>query len=49
VGGKLSLIVEFPDRPPVILAGLGESDARQPAKKNPKSGPKSKPKSHHAA
>ena len=24
VGGKLSLIVEFPDRPPVILAGLGE-------------------------
>ena len=25
VGGKLSLIVEFPDRPPVILTGLGES------------------------
>jgi DNA-binding XRE family transcriptional regulator len=25
VGGKLSLIVEFPDMPPVILAGLGEN------------------------
>ncbi len=24
VGGKLSLLVEFPDRAPVILAGLGE-------------------------
>jgi len=24
VGGKLSLVVEFPDHPPVILAGLGE-------------------------
>jgi DNA-binding XRE family transcriptional regulator len=57
VGGKLSLIVEFPDRPPVVLAGLGESEARKPAKKNGKSGPKSglktKPqsrtKSHRAA
>jgi DNA-binding XRE family transcriptional regulator len=49
VGGKLSLIVEFPDRPPVILAGLGESEARKSVKKNPKSGPKSKPKSRRAA
>jgi DNA-binding XRE family transcriptional regulator len=26
VGGKLSLVVEFPDRAPVILAGLGDRD-----------------------
>ena len=25
VGGELSLVVKFPDRPPVILAGLGEN------------------------
>jgi DNA-binding XRE family transcriptional regulator len=49
VGGKLSLIVEFPDRPPVVLAGLGESEARKPVKKNGKSGAKSKPKSRRAA
>jgi hypothetical protein len=49
VGGKLSLIVEFPDRPPVLLTGLGESEARKSVKKNPKSGPKSKPKSRRAA
>jgi transcriptional regulator with XRE-family HTH domain len=29
VGGKLSLVVEFPDRTPVILAGLGESARAQ--------------------
>ncbi|MGD0942073.1 MAG: helix-turn-helix domain-containing protein [Terracidiphilus sp.] len=35
VGGKLSLVVEFPDRPPVVLAGLGESavDNEKKAKK----------------
>jgi len=33
LGGKLSLIVEFPDRPPVVLAGLGEGvDDRDAAK-----------------
>jgi transcriptional regulator with XRE-family HTH domain len=26
MGGKLDLVVEFPDRPPVHLEGLGESD-----------------------
>jgi transcriptional regulator with XRE-family HTH domain len=26
VGGKLSLVVEFPDRPPVILSGLGAEE-----------------------
>jgi DNA-binding XRE family transcriptional regulator len=25
VGGELTLMVKFPDRPPVILAGLGEN------------------------
>jgi DNA-binding XRE family transcriptional regulator len=25
VGGKLSLVVEFPDQPPVILTGFGEN------------------------
>ena len=26
MGGKLDLVVEFPDRPPVRLAGVGETD-----------------------
>ncbi|MDR3728046.1 MAG: XRE family transcriptional regulator [Terracidiphilus sp.] len=47
VGGKLSLIVEFPDRQPVILAGLGEetgeSEGKKKAKK--KSGASAKSKS----
>lgn len=34
LGGKLSLIVEFPDGPPVVLAGLGEaSDDRKATRK----------------
>ena len=54
VGGKLSLVVEFPDRPPVILAGLGlderqadvESRAKTPKKvqSKAKSATKSRPK-----
>jgi len=49
LGGKLSLIVEFPDRPPVALAGLGEDaddlvDAKT-AKKKAKTGAKSNSKS----
>jgi len=49
LGGKLSLIVEFPDRTPVVLAGLGEDaddlgDAKQP-KKKAKTGAKSNSKS----
>jgi DNA-binding XRE family transcriptional regulator len=49
VGGELTLMVKFPDRPPVILAGLGESEARKPAKKRAKSNPRSKAKSGRAA
>lgn len=36
VGGKLSLIVEFPDRQPVILAGLGEDAGEVEGKKKAK-------------
>jgi DNA-binding XRE family transcriptional regulator len=52
VGGKLSLVVEFPDRPPVILTGLGESDPSRPAKpakKKAKATPRSRPKTRRAA
>lgn len=33
VGGELKLEVRFPDRPPVILAGLGEDQGGKKAKK----------------
>lgn len=36
VGGKLSLIVEFPDRQPVVLAGLGEEAGEHEGKKKAK-------------
>jgi hypothetical protein len=26
MGGKLSLVAEFPDRPPVVLLGIGEAE-----------------------
>ncbi|MGD0096124.1 MAG: helix-turn-helix transcriptional regulator [Terracidiphilus sp.] len=44
VGGKLSLIVQFPDRPPVMLAGLGDDavESRKKTKKKAKSTSKSK-------
>jgi DNA-binding XRE family transcriptional regulator len=53
VGGKLSLIVEFPDRPPVILAGLGENAGnaakKTKAKKKARTPAKSKPGTRRAA
>ncbi len=49
VGGKLSLVVELPDRPPVILAGLGEDAGPKATKKKAKSSAKSKGKSRRAA
>ena len=49
IGGKLSLVVELPDRPPVILAGLGGDDGWKSTKKQAKTGAKSKAKSRHAA
>ncbi len=51
VGGELTLMVKFPDRPPVILAGFGESpaeDEKKP-KKKAKSAPRSKPGKPRAA
>jgi hypothetical protein len=49
VGGELTLMVRFPDQPPVILAGLGEQEPGKKAKKGSKSGPKSKAKTGRAA
>ena len=33
VGGELTLMVRFPDQPPVFLAGLGENETRKKAKR----------------
>lgn len=49
VGGRLSLVVEFPDRPPVVLAGLGEDDGAQKSRKKSAHGSKSVAKSRRAA
>jgi DNA-binding XRE family transcriptional regulator len=49
VGGKLKLVVELPDRPPVILSGLGEDRGKKPSKKRAGNGAKSKPKTRRAA
>jgi hypothetical protein len=53
VGGKLSLIVEFPDRPPILLAGLGENATsdqdEKKAKKKSKGEAKSKSRTGRAA
>jgi hypothetical protein len=49
VGGKLKLVVELPDRPPVLLCGLGEDQGRKPSKKKARNGAKSKPKTRRAA
>ena len=38
VGGKLSLVVEFPDQQPVILAGLGMNEQETSAKVGKKAG-----------
>ena len=53
VGGKLSLIAEFPDRPPVFLTGLGEDsgagDSKKKAKKKSRAAAKSKAGTRRAA
>jgi DNA-binding XRE family transcriptional regulator len=49
VGGKLSLIVEFPDRPPVVLTGLGVDDSGKKAKKKAKAKVKTKSGAGRAA
>ena len=49
VGGELTLLVRFPDQPPVFLAGLGENETRKKAKKNAGESAKSKVKMRRAA
>ncbi|MGH9600334.1 MAG: helix-turn-helix domain-containing protein [Terracidiphilus sp.] len=49
VGGKLKLVVELPNQPPVVLAGLGEEAGGQKTKKKAGNGSKSAPKSRRAA
>jgi Helix-turn-helix domain len=49
VGGKLKLVVELPDRPPVLLSGLGEVQGERRAKKKAANSPKSKTKTRRAA
>jgi hypothetical protein len=49
VGGKLSLVVELPDRPPVVLAGLGGDDGPKNKRKKARLSVKSKAKSRRAA
>jgi len=47
VGGKLSLVVEFPDQPPVILTGLGldEKKVKKSTQRKADNAAKSRPKS----
>ncbi|MGA2890016.1 MAG: helix-turn-helix transcriptional regulator [Terracidiphilus sp.] len=47
VGGELTLMVKFPDRPPVILAGLGEGTGKGENKAKAKA--KSKARTRRAA
>jgi DNA-binding XRE family transcriptional regulator len=49
VGGELTLMVKFPDRPPVILTGFGENSESKKAKKKAKMPVKSKPAMRRAA
>jgi len=49
VGGKLKLVVELPDRSPVVLSGLGENSEKKTAKKKTGKGPKSKGGARRAA
>lgn len=49
VGGKLKLVVELPDRPPVILAGLGEDRGGKRTGKKAGNGARSKAKTRRAS
>jgi hypothetical protein len=53
VGGELTLMVKFPDRPPVILTGLGKNTGEvkitKEAKKRAGKTAKSKAVAHRAA
>jgi hypothetical protein len=49
VGGQLRLEVRFPDLPPVLLAGFGETKEEQREKKRIRGGPKTKAGARRAA
>ena len=49
VGGELTLMVKFPDRPPVILTGFGENADSKKAKKSAGNSAKPKGKLRRAA
>jgi DNA-binding XRE family transcriptional regulator len=49
VGGELIVMVRFPDRPPVILAGLGENETSKKPKEKSGNSAKSKSKTRRAA
>jgi len=49
VGGKLSLIVEFPHRAPVVLTGFGENEGEAKAKNRARTPAKSKAAPRRAA
>jgi transcriptional regulator with XRE-family HTH domain len=49
MGGKLTLMVEFPDRQPVILVGLGEDANQKSSEKKAKKKSKTKPQTKAGA
>ncbi|MGB6689793.1 MAG: transcriptional regulator [Terracidiphilus sp.] len=49
VGGRLKLVVELPDRPPVVLAGLGEDQGQKRGRRKGGTGARSKAKTRRAA
>ena len=49
IGGELTLMVKFPDRPPVILTGFGENADSKKAKKSAGNSAKPKGKLRRAA
>jgi len=49
VGGELTIMARFPDRPPVILTGLGEEFASKKKIRKSKPGAKSRAKSRPVA
>jgi len=49
VGGKLRIMVELPDQPPLILSGLGSNNGTKKAKTKPGDRSRSKAKSAPAA
>ena len=49
VGGKLRIMVELPDQPPLILSGLGSNNGTKKAKTKPGNRSRSKAKSAPAA